>query len=244
MRYATTPGWVYVMLIVMGLGFMAGAGGFALFVPQPTGATVGIIWFVMGAGFVVFSVRALRGRRDDDLIRRQGTPATATVLSARMTGMLINNVPQWVLQLRINGAGASYETKLKLLTYTPPDDGSSMSVRVDPAKREHVVLSDEPAATTMSGASAGAAATAAPQVQAAVLEALRQAGLAQGENAVVNADGSRTITTMSFAVGGDNAPGPADTVKLLADLDRLRADGSLTDAEFAAVKAKLLGSDS
>ena len=191
MRYATTPGWVYVMLIVMGIGFMAGAGGFVLFVPQPTGTIVGVIWLVMGAGFVFFSVMALRGRRDDERIRREGTPATATVLSAGLTGLTVNNVPQWKLRLRIDGAGASYETALKLLTYTPPDNGASMGVRIDPVKRDHVVLSDD-----------------AP--------------------AVPTASAADTLA-------------PADTVRLLADLDKLRADGSLTETEFAAVKAKLLG---
>src|ERR1700730_450377 len=112
MRYATTPGWVYVMLIVMGLGFMGGAAGFILFVPQPTGTIVGAIWLVMGGSFVFFSLRALRGRRDDERIRREGTPATATLLSANTTGMLINNVPQWKLRLRMDGAGPSYQTNL------------------------------------------------------------------------------------------------------------------------------------
>ncbi len=76
----------------------------------------------------------------------------------------------------------------------------------------------------------------------AVLEALRQAALAAGETAVVNADGSRTITTSSvtFGASDDGIAETADTVRLLADLDRMRASGSLTQAEFDAVKAKLL----
>ncbi len=231
------------MLIVMGIGFMAGAGAFILFVPQPTGAIVGAIWLLMGAGFVFFSVRAMRGRRDDERIRRQGTRATATVLGVQMTGLVVNNVPQWALKLRIDGAGASYEAKLKLLTFTPPSDGAGLSVRVDPLKREHVVLSDD---------GDGAVAVAAPRangaepgqgVPDAVVEALRQAGLAAGETAVVNADGSRTITTSSVTVGGTGTGtvDAADMVRLLADLDRMRAEGSLTEAEFGAVKAKLLG---
>jgi hypothetical protein len=245
MRYQTIPRWTYVMLIVMGLGFMAGAFGFVLFVPQPTGDIVGGVWLVMGAGMAFFSLRSLRGSSNDDRIRREGTAATATLISATPTNWTINNVPQWKLRLRIEGAGAPYETSLKLLTYTPPSDGARLGVCVDPLKREHVVLSgDDPSDDPAGGLSArsSAATAASPQVQAAVLEALRQAGLAQGESAVVNADGSRTITTTSFAVGdGSSALGPADTVRLLADLDRLRADGSLTDAEFTAVKAKLLG---
>src|SRR5665213_1591044 len=90
-----------------------GAVAFILFVPQPTGAIVGVIWLLMGGGFVFFSIRALRGRKDDERIRREGTPATATLLTANTTGMLINNVPQWELRLRIDGAGASYEATMK-----------------------------------------------------------------------------------------------------------------------------------
>ena len=226
------------MLLVMGLAFIVGAFGFILFVPAPTGAIVGGIWLVVFGGMVFFSARALRGRADDDRIRRQGTAATATVMSATTTGLTINNVPQWKLHLRIDGAGAPYETSLKLLTYNAPDNGASFGVRVDPLKREHVVLSDD---DSVPGPRA-AQASAAPQVQAAVLEALRQAGLAAGESAVVNADGSRTITTssVSFGGGGAGAPDTADTVRLLADLDRMRASGSLTESEFEAIKAKLL----
>jgi hypothetical protein len=232
MRTQIIPRWTYVMLIVMGLAFVAGALGFIVFVPGPTGQIVGGIWLVVFGGMVFFSARALRGRANDDRIRRQGTAATATVLSATTTGMTINNVPQWKLHLRIDGAGASYETSLKLLTYSAPDDGASFGVRVDPLRREHVVLSDDD----------GANASAAPAVQAAVREALRQAGLAAGETAVVNADGSRTITTSSVTYGADRdgAPGAADTVRLLADLDRMRASGSLTESEFETIKAKLL----
>ena len=239
MRYQTIPRWTYVMLVVMGLGFVVGAFAFILFVPAPTGAIVGGIWLVVFGSMAFFGMRALRGRADDERIRREGTAATATVLSATTTSLLINNVPQWKLRLRIDGLGASYEADLKLLTYTPPDNGASFGVRVDPLKHEHVVFADDDVASVPRGA---AASPAAPQVQAAVLDALRQAGLAAGETAVVNADGSRTITTSSVSFDGadENAPDAADTVRLLADLDRMRASGSLTESEFEAIKAKLL----
>jgi hypothetical protein len=248
MRYQTIPRWTMIMLVVMGLGFVAGALAFVLFVPEPTGAIVGGIWLVMGAGMAFFALRSLRGSADDDRIRRDGTAATATLLSASPTGWTINSVPQWKLRMRVDGAGAPYEATLKLLTYTPPPNGASFGVRVDPLKRDHVVLSAADGATRAagsaeSGGAAGAGGVAAPQVQAAVLDALRQAGLAAGETAVVNPDGSRTITTSSVTFGGDDgagAPDTADTVRLLADLDRMRANGSLTEAEFDAIKAKLL----
>ncbi|HEV3085906.1 MAG TPA: SHOCT domain-containing protein [Candidatus Elarobacter sp.] len=257
MRYVTNPRWVYYMLVVMGIGFMAGSAAFMLWVPQPTGAIVGVIWLLMGAGFVFFSLRALANRRDDERIARTGTRASATVLSANMTGMFINEVPQWALHLRIDGYGAPYETKMKLLTYSPPANGATFTVRIDPARRDHVVMAPDDADTSAaSAANAGAAgagsssafsatSTLAPDVRSAVLEALRKAGLGDGDNATTteNADGSRTITMTSVDgvshVGG--APhDAADTVKLLAELDRMRASGALGQDEFDAMKRKLL----
>jgi hypothetical protein len=249
MRYATTPGWVYVMLIVMGIGFMGGAGAFILFVPQPTGAIVGAIWLVMGAGFVFFSVRALRGRRDDEHIRREGTPATATLLSAQTTGMIINNVPQWKLRLRIDGAGTSYETTLKLNTYSPPGNGATFAVRIDPVRRQHVVLADDGdagasapnAAGLTGGVLADTSPIGSPELAAAVTAALQQAGRS-GTTSTLNADGSRTITATTIDAGG-GAPDAAETVRLLSELDRMHASGALGDAEFDALKRKLLGEE-
>ena len=197
MRYASSPAWVYVMLIVMGAGFMAGAVGFIVFVPQPTGIIVGVIWLVMGAGFVVFSLRALRNRSDDDRIRRQGTPAKATLLSAKGTRWVVNGVPQWVLRLRIDGAGASYETNLKLLTYSPPQNGASFAVRIDPLHRDHVVLAN---------------------------------------------DDDVAPPTANVEITG-NAPDAADTVRLLAELDRMHTAEAISDAQFDALKSKLIGNE-
>jgi hypothetical protein len=256
MRYATTPGWVYVMLIVMGIGFMGGAGAFILFVPQPTGTIVGAIWLVMGAGFVFFSIRALRGRRDDERIRREGTPATATLLAAGTTGLIVNDVPQWKLRLRIDGAGASYEATMKLCTYSPPGNGTTFTVRIDPLRRQHVVLADDGApvpAVNAAGFTGGVtddlSRIGSPELAAAVAAALQQAG-AGGTTSTVNADGSRTIT-MTTVDGGalrqaqdDRAPAnAAETVRLLADLDRMHASGAIGDADFDALKRKLLAGE-
>jgi hypothetical protein len=199
------------MLIVMGVGFGCGAIAFVVFAPAPTGPLVGGIWGVMALGFVFFSLRALAGRRHDDEIRRVGTPATATLVGATTTGMLINNVPQWKLQLRIDGAGPAYETSLKLCTYSPPANGTTLTVRIDPQRRDHVVLADDdtPRAAT--------AATAVP----------------------ASANGSRTVTPMT--VDGAGAPDAAETVRLLGELDRMHASGTLGDAEFSALKKRLLG---
>ena len=37
MRYQTIPRWTIIMLVVMGLGFVAGSFAFALFVPRRRG---------------------------------------------------------------------------------------------------------------------------------------------------------------------------------------------------------------
>ena len=242
MRYTTTPRWVYVMLIVMGIGFAAGAVPFWLFVPV-SGHFVAVIWLLMGVGFVFFSMRTLAGRRDDERIRRDGLRATATVLSANVTGWTVNNVPQWVLKLRIDGAGASYETPMKLLTYDPPANGATFSVRVDPLKKQHVVMAsddegdDVPAGAASAGAPSGASSgvtTIAPgvrvidargtDVRATVLDALRRAGIPEG----------------SVITGGARNDA-AETVRLLGELDRMHTSGTIGDAEFDTLKRKLLG---
>lgn len=248
MRYATIPAWTYVMLIVMGVGFICGAVPFWLFVPV-SGHAVAVIWVLMGLGFVVFSMRALAGRRDDDRIRRQGIRATATLLSANYTGMTVNNVPQFALHLRIDGNGPSYETKIKLLTFNPPSDGSTMSVRVDPQRRQHVVLADDTDDAASNGTTVSAASSTAPtitagdgsQIAALVAEALRRAQSgAPGSSMVVNPDGSRTITSTTVEAGGA-PPAAADTVRLLGQLDKLHSSGAIDDAEFDSLKRKLLG---
>lgn len=246
MRYAVTPAWVFVMLIVMGIGFIGGAGAFILFVPQPTGTIVGVTWVLMGGGFVFFSVRTLRGRKDDERIRREGTPATATLLAATMTGIVINNVPLWKLRLRIDGAGASYETTMKLCTFSPPGNGATLSVRVDPARREHVVLADDDA--TAQPAAGGptpdvfaALGGTGSSAEVAMLRSFLQQAAANGSTTtVVNPDGSTTITTSSTTVQSGEPSDAAQEVKLLADLDRMHAGGAIGDDDFEALKRKLL----
>jgi hypothetical protein len=259
MRYTTTPRWVYVMLIVMGIGFALGAIPFWLFVPV-SGHFVAVIWLLMGFGFVFFSLRALAGRSDDERLRREGLRATATVLSANTTGWMINNVPQWALKLRIDGVGASYETAMKLSTYNPPANGESFSVRVDPQKKQHVVFAsdaDDASAPAAAGGASSGAMTISPgvtvldargtDVGATVLDALRRAGILDenaaahgGPSVTIGADGSRTITTTSVTASGALSDA-AETVRLLGELDRMHASGTIGDAEFETLKRKLLG---
>jgi hypothetical protein len=145
------------------------------------------------------------------------------------------------------------------LTHTPPANGVTFGVRVDLLDHDHVVVAaraDDHAVVIAAGegndgdeetdapsAPGYAVAPAAGPETAAAADAV-QAGLAAGETAVLNADGSRTITTSQAA--GEHAVAavaPSDTVRLLAALERLRASGSYSQAEYDLVKAKLLSGD-
>ena len=88
-----------------------------------------------------------------------------------------------------------------------------------------------------------------PELAAAVAAALQQAGQS-GTTSTVNPDGSRTITMTTVGAGAlrqaqdDRAPtNAAETVRLLADLDRMHASGTIGDADFDALKRKLLGGE-
>ncbi|MEA2688909.1 MAG: hypothetical protein QOD51_1516 [Candidatus Eremiobacteraeota bacterium] len=134
------PAWAYIVPIWLGLGFIVGALCFIAFGPQPMARPIGAIWLVMDAGFVFVCVRALRGRKDEEEIREHGVRATATLLGAKTTGSFVNTMPQWKFRLRIDGNGPSYETTLLVLTFNPPENGAGVDVRVDPQRKEHVVL--------------------------------------------------------------------------------------------------------
>ena len=207
----------------------------------PAGVIVGVIWLAIGIAMTFFSVRGLRKAGDDDRLRRDGITATATVLSTAKTHVTIDNVPRWAIRVRIDGLAAPYQTTLELLTHTPPAGGVRFEVRVDPLRHDHVVV----AAAGGDGDDIDRAAAEDDADDAGVPVAdAGQLGLAAGESAAVNPDGSRTIT-MVPATGSPDALAvtPADTERLLANLDRLRANGSYTEAEYALVKAKLLGGD-
>jgi hypothetical protein len=182
MRYQTIPRWTYVLVVAGGVAIVAGALVFVLVVPPPAGVLVGVFWLVIGGAMAFLAMRGLRTSRDDDRLRRDGAAATATVLSTAPTHVTIDNVPQWAFRVRIDGLNAPYETTLKLLTHTPAATGTTFEVRVDLLEHQHVVV-----AAGGGGDDDDEAPTAA-----AVDEG--QAGLAAGEVAIVNADGSRTIS--------------------------------------------------
>jgi hypothetical protein len=139
MRYTAMPNWAFVLPVVIGVAFMFGAVVFMLAGP-PSARFIGPIWLLMDAAFVIVCLRALRRNKDEAEIRQFGRPATATLLEAKPTGEYVERVPQWSFRLQIDGNGAPYQTKLDVLTFNPVDNGATFEVRVDPARKEHVVL--------------------------------------------------------------------------------------------------------
>jgi hypothetical protein len=176
MRYTAMPAWAYRLPIGIGAAFVVASIAFTFAGPQPGAKTIGPIWFLMDVVFVVVCVRALRGRKDEDLIRKTGLVATATLLGAKTSGQYLNGIPQWTFRLRIDGNGAPYETTLQVLTYTPADNGATFDVRVDPVRKEHVVLAGD------DGVVAAKPPPAAPPAP-------------DGMTSTINPDGSRTYTS-------------------------------------------------
>ncbi len=131
------------------------------------------------------------------------------MLSAATTHVTINNVPQWTIRLRIDGLTTPYETTLELLSHSPPSAGTTFGVRVDPLDHDHVVVAavagdggrvDRGPADDRAGTAAATAVARTPDL--VVDEGL--AGLAEGETAVVNPDGIRTITMASEPAGSNS----------------------------------------
>jgi hypothetical protein len=180
MRYSDTPAWVYIMPVGLGISFALGAVGLIVFGPPDVGRPIGVIWLLMDVGFVILSLRALRSRKDEEKIRQDGVHATATLLGAKTTGSHLNGVPQWTFRVRVDGNGPPYETTLKVLTYSPAENGASLEVRVDPQRKDHVVL---------------AGVDGAVPVTSPAPEAAAQAGQSRVK-ATVNPDGSVTYTSI------------------------------------------------
>jgi hypothetical protein len=104
MQYATTPAWMYVVLLVLGAAFILGDVIVLIGAPQAVGP-VAWIWLAMSSGFILVAVQGLASARNDDRVRRTGIRARGTVLSATATRASVNRIPQWALALRVESGG-------------------------------------------------------------------------------------------------------------------------------------------
>ncbi|GAA2328460.1 hypothetical protein GCM10010170_005100 [Dactylosporangium salmoneum] len=133
------------MFAVAALELAVGAGLLALLGTDVTFAYVGgalmlssalLFWLGMR-----FAMRAARARA----LRQRAVVGTAQVLSARQTGVSVNDQPQVALDLRVTAPGhGTYDTTVK--DYVPfialglLSNGRPLSVRVDPLDRRQILI--------------------------------------------------------------------------------------------------------
>jgi hypothetical protein len=133
---------MYIVLLVIGASFVLGDVVLLIGAPQSVGV-VGWVWLAMSSAFILLAVQRLASARGDDRVRRCGIRARGTVLSVKPTRATVNRVPQWAIELRVESGGDPYDATLKAATGVPPAAGSSFTVRVDPQRRDHVVLAPD-----------------------------------------------------------------------------------------------------
>lgn len=187
-----------------------------------------------------------------------GDPGMARVLGVEDTGVLINDRPRLALDLEITPAsgGAPLRVRTKRVigfaSLGSMQPGAVFPVSFDPARPEkfEFISHEDHAARTGSAVSptdsvagavppGGALSSLPPEVREALRGIVDPAAL---DDATIVQDG-RVIQQGSPTVTGSIGGGAAatDPVGALERLAALHRSGALTDAEFAAAKARLLG---
>lgn len=186
-------------------------------------------------------------------ILENGIQARAVITQVRDTGVTINENPRVELTLQVQPDGAPpFEAKKKLTVSRVriPSAGSAMWVRYDPADPSRVEF-DEAKTQEVNAAAAAAPAGAAVSfggahvIDARNVPGLRDELLKAVADAQATGDQSEIQNVVMSALGGAQAagasPAEADPLERLKKLNDLRKAGALTDSEFAAQKAKILG---
>ncbi|MEI6622397.1 MAG: SHOCT domain-containing protein [Actinomycetes bacterium] len=187
-----------------------------------------------------------RGKHAQKDLLENGQLAEATILEVTF-GRFVRNKNSGVggshaelsasqtLRLRVApSAGSPYETTLKLGsndTKVPAQVGTRFNVLVDPTDPQHVALPPDPAFTLPGGG------TWTPNSgTAGTLSELANKGDASAMMAYLD-----TVRVDRPPASAPAESAPADPVKQLEDLARLRDSGILTEAEFSEQKARILG---
>lgn len=231
------PG-VAIAGVAWGLGFtMMGAGFFvAAFGPaappeadsslQWVGGLVGGMFLLMGVPGLFAILGAGRGGRQARAqhLLQHGRRCPGTVLSVQDTGVTINGNPRVKMRVRAESAGESpfeFEKTATVSRVQIPRAGDRCAVFYDPAGGGEPGISfDAPALAMVGLTPSGPGAAATPGVPGVV------------------PDASASSASSAF---GAVAP-EDDTIEELERLAKLRAAGALTDEEFQAAKARILGS--
>ncbi len=203
------------------------------------------------------------GRKKKDILAN-GIPARATITNVQDTGMTINDNPRVKLTLQVQPDGDMPFEATKKVTVSRiaiPRIGDSMWVRYDPADPGAVEFDEaknaaaaksaiaiNPGGVGVTGGAAVIDARNVPGLRDEFLKAVADtqsgnpAGQAEMQAAIAKAmSAGSALTTGLPSTGAPAAPvqDPLDRIKKLNDL---RLSGALTDAEFEAQKAKILGS--
>jgi len=118
----------------------AGSAGESVAIPW-----VGVAVILGGVG--VFGLRKYAGTAK---LLETGTRANATVIGVKNTNMMINNVPRFMIQVRVDRPGAPFEAAIGALTYSPAAIGSVLGVCYDPKNVKHIAFADADASATAS----------------------------------------------------------------------------------------------
>jgi len=188
-------------------------------------------------------------------LEEQGRTARATVLDIASRGMTVTTGNDQIVantkvvlktKLRVEPAGEpafEVDQRFRYSQFAIPSVGSVVAVVYDPDDHDRIMLSEDPAAVTQATlSSAGMSAdqmglvtqlqqaSAAGMSREAMADMARQWGQAHGATII---DGSGALAAAAPAA-------PESSVDQLEKLADLRDRGVLTDAEFAAQKAKIL----
>lgn len=223
--------------VAWGLGFtMLGAAFFVgAFGPAaPTDADSSLQWVgaLVGGMFVLMGLPGLfailggrrgggKGGRAAHLLEH-GKRCPGTVLSVQDTGMTINDNPRVKMQVRAEPPGEpafEFEKTATVSRVQIPRSGDRCAVFYDPAGGGEPGISFDAPALAMVGLAPGGGAAPAPAPAAA-------ASVVPG------------VVPVSTPVTGQDD----DPIEELERLAKLRAAGALTDEEFQAAKARVLGS--
>jgi hypothetical protein len=175
-------------------------------------------------------------RRTRKRLEEAGKKANATVVEIAEKGMAVTSGAEGVVantelalktKLTVHAEEGDFEVRetFRYPQLAVPSAGMQIAVIYDPSDHDKIMLDDSPDAQ-----------------QAAVMAG---AGIDAGAigDAIANAQKMQQQATQGGAMnmGGMGMPGAADPVDKLEKLQALKEKGALTDAEFEAQKAKILG---
>jgi Short C-terminal domain len=178
-------------------------------------------------------------RRTRKRLEEAGKKANATVIEIAEKGMAVTHGAEGVIsntelalktKLTVHAEEGDFEAKetFRFPQLGVPSAGMTIPVIYDPEDHDKIMLDESPDAQ-QAAALAGAGIDAS-SIQDAIANAQQM-----GQQAMQNAQQGGTMNM------GSGVPGAQDPVDKLEKLQALKEKGALTDSEFEAQKAKILG---